>query len=203
MIGKNYLGMLDADESFRFRFNYFRYRLAEDIEEKDWKEYIGSVYDSFGAFVSLGFVFAISPEGYEYWDKIRVSERDGVKYIEPTLKVKSLALRLESDEDVESPTERLEDVLKELNIKKQTNTMVKLQLDINPFLCKIDVSAKIDKVEERDEILYSPFEYPQKTYASLGDRVFCISIDYTDALSIIVTDYDDDSVQPFKLRITK
>jgi hypothetical protein len=37
----------------------------------------------------------------------------------------------------------------------------------------------------------------------LGDKVFCIVVDYTDSVMVSVTDESDDSVQPFKLRITK
>ena len=203
MIGKHYLGMLNSDELFRFRFNYFRYRLSDVVDEADYDHYIKSTYDSFGEFISLGFVFTITPEGYQYWHKIRMSERDGVKYEKNELMIRTLINDHAVAENNDNLGETLEDVLEELNIKKQVSIMTKLQLDINPFLCTIDVSARINKVEERDIVLYSPLEFPQRTYASLGDKVFCINIDYTDSLLIVVTDEEDDSVHPFKLRVTK
>ena len=196
MKGTQYSNMLNEEESFKFRFNFFRHRLNEVVYEYEWKDYIDSYYESFGEFISLGFVFATSPEGYDYWDTIRLSERDGVKYKKAELKINSLVIRPESSED-------LDDVLKELNIKKQVSTMTKLQLDLNPFLCTIDVSARINGVEERCQAGYVPLNYPDMTYATLGDKVFCIIVDYTDSLLVIVTDEYDDSVQPFKLRVTK
>ena len=188
--------MLNEDESFKFRFNFFRFRIAE-VEEYEWKEFMDSNYESFGEFISLGFIFSMTPEGYEYWDEIRLSERDGVKYKRADLKINSLLTR---------PTpniETLDDVLNELNIKKEESTMTKLQLDLNPFLCTIDVSAKINGVEERCQVGYVPLNYPDMTYATLGDKVFCIVVDYTDSVMVSVTDESDDSVQPFKLRVTK
>lgn len=196
MKGNQYLSMLNEDESFKFRFNFFRFRI-EEVEEYEWKEYIDSYYESFGEFISLGFIFSMTPEGYEYWDEIRLSERDGVKYKRADLKINSLLTR---------PTpniETLDDVLNELNIKKEESTMTKLQLDLNPFLCTIDVSAKINGVEERCQVGYVPLNYPDMTYATLGDKVFCIVVDYTDSVMVSVTDESDDSVQPFKLRVTK
>jgi hypothetical protein len=196
MKGNQYLSMLNEDESFKFRFNFFRFRIAE-VEEYEWKEFMDSNYESFGEFISLGFIFSMTPEGYEYWDEIRLSERDGVKYKRADLKINSLLTR---------PTpniETLDDVLNELNIKKEESTMTKLQLDLNPFLCTIDVSAKINGVEERCQVGYVPLNYPDMTYATLGDKVFCIVVDYTDSVMVSVTDESDDSVQPFKLRVTK
>jgi len=167
------------------------------VEESEWKEHIEGYYESFGEFISLGFVFATTPEGYDYWDEIRLSERDGVKYRRAELRINSLLTRTNPN------IETLDDVLNELNIKKQQSTMTKLQLDLNPFLCTIDVSARINGVEERCQAGYIPLSYPDMTYASLGDKVFCIVIDYTDSIQVTVTDESDDSVQPFKLRITK
>jgi len=197
MKGNQYLGMMNEDETFNFRFNFFRHRLAEVVHESEWNEFIDSYYESFGEFISLGFVFATSPEGYDYWDSIRLSERDGVKYKRADLRVNSLVNR--STPDIET----LDDVLNELNIKKEESTMTKLQLDLNPFLCTIDVSAKINGVEERCQVGYVPLNYPDMTYATLGDKVFCIVVDYTDSVMVSVTDESDDSVQPFKLRVTK
>lgn len=199
MKGNQYLSMMNEDEAFKFRFNFFRHRLAEVVHESEWKEFIEGYYESFGEFISLGFVFATSQEGYEYWDKIRLSERDGVKYKRADLRVNSLVNRPFVHPDIET----LDDVLRELNIKKQVSTMTKLQLDLNPFLCTIDVSARINGVEERYQAGYLPLSYPDITYATLGDKVFCIVVDYTDSLLVTVTDESDDSVQPFKLRITK
>jgi hypothetical protein len=197
MKGTQYSNMLNEDESFKFRFNFFRHRLSDVVHESEWREHIEGYYESFGEFISLGFVFATTPEGYDYWDKIRLSERDGVKYRRADLKINSLLTRPNPN------IETLDDVLNELNIKKEESTMTKLQLDLNPFLCTIDVSAKINGVEERCQVGYVPLNYPDMTYASLGDKVFCIVVDYTDSLLVSVTDESDDSVQPFKLRVTK
>ena len=203
MRGNQYLSMLNEDEAFKFRFNFFRYRLADEVSEHDWFEYTNSYYKSFGEFISNAFVFTKTPEGHEFWDFIRCSARDGIKYEKGTTEFRSLVLRMLGYEDESEPNDDLNNVLEELNIKKQKSKMTKLNLDINPFLCWIDVSAKIDGVEERCGISYNPHDYPDKVYAMLGDRVFNITIDYSDCLSVVVKDDDDDTECSAKIRIVK
>ena len=201
MKGNQYLNMLNEDESFKFKFNFYRHRL-DDVSDHTWKEYINNYYDSFGEFISNAFVFATTNEGHEYWDSVRRSMRDGIKYEKGGVKeFKNLVYRVLGIE--EESQESLDDVLEELNIKKQKSKMTKLNLDINPFLCTIDVSAKIDGVEERCQTYYNPHDYPDKVYAMLGDRVFNITINYDDCLSVVVKDDDDDTECPAKIRIIK
>lgn len=202
MRGNQYLSMLNEDEAFKFRFNFFRHRLADEVSEHDWFEYTNSYYESFGEFISNAFVFTTTPEGHGYWDFIRMSMRDGIKYEKGGDNVFSSLMRKVFGIEVESE-ESLDDVLEELNIKKQKSKMTKLNLDINPFLCTIDVSAKIDGLEERCQTSFMPSLYPYVTYAKLGDRAFRIILDYTDSLSVIVEDEDDDTECPAKIRIVK
>ena len=199
MRGNQYLNMLDKDEAFKFRYNFFRHRLSDITGEYEWTDYLNSYYDSFGEFISNAFVFATTNEGHEYWNFIRHSARDGIKY----MAFKGIMKKLFGIEMEEKPSDELNNVLEELNIKKQKSKMTKLNLDINPFLCTIMVSAKIDGVEERNETTYNPHDYPDKVYAMLGDRVFNITIDYSDCLSVVVKDDDDDTTQEAKIRIIK
>lgn len=200
MKGNQYLNMLNEDEAFKFRFNFFRHRMDE-VDENVWKEYINDYYDSFGQFISNAFVFATTNEGYEYWYNIRMSMRDGVEYEKGTKDFRSFVYKVLGIE--KESEESLDDVLEELNIKKQKSKMTKLNLDINPFLGTIDVSAKIDGVEERYQAYFMPAEYPHVTFAKLGDRAFRILLDYTDSLSVIVEDEDDDTECPTKIKISK
>lgn len=207
MRGNQYLMMLDEDEAFKFKFNFFRHRLSDVTGDYEWKDYLESYYDSFGEFISNGFVFATTSEGHEYWDFIRSSARDGQKY-DPKANaffdaLKDLMSEVKKVERKPKDSESLDDVLKELNITKHKSKMIKLNLDINPFLCTIMVSAKINGVEERNETYYNPHDYPDKVYAMLGDRVFNITINYDDCLSVIVKDEDDDTIQQAKIRIIK
>lgn len=208
MIGNQYLNMLNEEESFKFKFNFYRHRLSDVVTDHDWFEYMNNYYESFGEFISNAFVFTITPEGHDYWNFIRNSARDGITYDPKHNAFFDLLKEVFADEPKSvkrkpKGREDLNDVLKELNITKQKNKMNKLNLDINPFLCTIDVSAKINGVEERCNTFYNPHDFPEKVYAMLGDRVFSILIDYTDCLNIVVKDDDDDTEQQYKVRIIK
>lgn len=205
MIGNQYLLMLNEDEAFKFRFNFFRYRLKDEVFESEWSDYMENYYDSFGEFISNGFVFTATPEGHDYWNFVRDSMRDGIKYeAGKGMFSKILEEILSKVEKVSNKNneESLDDILKELNIKKQKSKMTKLELIINPFLCKIDVSAKINGVEERGEIHYVPLDYPCEYYVSLGESVFKVLLDYDDTFYVDVFDEENISC-PFKTKITK
>jgi len=201
MRGNQYLSMMNEEESFQFKFNFYRNRLTDVVTDQEWIDYIDSYYESFGDFVSNAFVFSTTPEGHEYWDYIRRSKRDGIEFV-PKTKPFMRALQEVMDNISKPKGEDLDDILKELNISKPKINMTKLNLDINPFLCTIEVSGKIDGVEERCIADYNP-EYPYVTYAMLGNKSFRIEINYESSLEVIVTDEEDDTTQPTKIRIIK
>lgn len=205
MRGNQYLLMMNEEETFKFKFNFYRHRLSDSVSDYDWFEYTNSYYDSFGDFISNAFVFTTTSEGHDYWNDVRNSARDGIKY-DPKSNTFMDILRTILDDTKQvkrkPKKETLEDVLSELNIKKQKSKMTKLELIVNPFLCKIDVSAKINGVEERGEIDYVPLEYPCEYYVNLGERVFKVFLDYDDAFYIDV--FDEDNIAcSFKTKISK
>lgn len=201
MRGNQYLNMMNEEESFQFKFNFYRNRLTDVVTDQEWTDYINSYYESFGDFVSNAFVFSTTPEGHEYWDYIRMSKRDGIEFV-PKTKPFMRALQEVMDNINKPKGENLDDILKELNISKPKIKMTKLNLDVNPFLCKIDVSARLDGVEERGEIHYTPLDYPCEYYVTLGDHTFKAYIDYIDTFHVEI--FDEDSIAiPSKIKITK
>jgi len=171
------------------------------VTDHEWTDYLDSYYESFGDFVSNAFVFATTPEGHEYWDYIRRSRRDGIEFV-PKTKPFMKALQLVLDNINKPKGENLDDILKELNISKPKIKMTKLTLDVNPFLCKIDVSARLDGVVEWGEIHYTPLDYPCEYYVTLGEHTFKAYIDYIDTFHVEI--FDEDSIAiPSKIKISK
>jgi hypothetical protein len=201
MRGNQYLSMMNSEESFQFKFNFHRNRLTDVVNHQEWTDYIDSYYESFGDFISNAFVFSTTPEGHEYWDYIRRSKRDGIEFV-PKTKPFMRVLQGVLDNINKPKGENLDDILKELNISKPKIKMTKLTLDVNPFLCKIEVSARLDGVEERGEIHYNPLDYPCEYYVTLGDHTFKAYIDYIDTFHVEI--FDEDSIAiPSKIKITK
>jgi hypothetical protein len=103
----------------------------------------------------------------------------------------------------ENPMDDLNKILKDLNIKKTRGVMTKLVLYINPFICTIAISARINKVEERSVTDYNPFDYPSVSYFSLADRTFKLTVDYNDSFEVLVEDHDDGTAQPMTIKFVK
>lgn len=198
--GTDYLAMLTDEQREKFIANFNRDRINYKDSVK-LNDYLDRSYTNFGQFITCGFVFGETPEGAEYWYKIRASSPDNVDYrfnLEEFFA--TLILDIEKDEKASDEADRL---LNELNIVKTKNKMTKIKLDVNPFICRIDVSAKINKVEERDVVTYNPFDYETKYHIALGERVFILQLFYDDVLSATIIDEEDDTHQYITLKILR
>lgn len=192
-------------------FDYLEMLETNEIKEKfkrnidmDVDEYLSYEFPSFGAFIGRAFTFSRTEEGSHYWGKIRDSCPDGVIY-DPFRSINDALNRIfvRILEPEPSAKEQVDTLLTELKINKTNNTMTKIKLEVNPFTCRVYVTARINKIEERDVVIYNPFDYDMKHRVVLGDRAFVLQLQYDDALSAYVTDEEDDTFQPITLKILK
>lgn len=76
-------------------------------------------------------------------------------------------------------------------------------VDVNPFTMVAKISAKINKVEERAEVVFSPYDFDNIWYTfELGGRVYDIVFNYDGVLSVVVEDAEDGTEQSVKLEIS-
>jgi hypothetical protein len=102
-----------------------------------------------------------------------------------------------------NPMDDLNNILKDLNIKKTRGVITRLKLWVNPFTCTIDISANINAKEERTITDYNPFEYPSVSYFSLADRTFKLTANYDQEFQVVIEDHEDGTVQPATIRYVK
>jgi len=80
---------------------------------------------------------------------------------------------------------------------------MKMIVDVNPFTMVAKISAKINKVEERAEVVFSPYDFGNIWYTfELGGRVYDIVFNYDGVLSVVVEDAEDGTEQSVKLEIS-
>lgn len=80
---------------------------------------------------------------------------------------------------------------------------MKIIVDVNPFTMVAKISAKINKVEERAEVSWSPYDFGVVWYTfSLGAKTYDILFSYDGVLSAIVEDAEDGTEQSVKLEIS-
>ena len=80
---------------------------------------------------------------------------------------------------------------------------MKMIVDVNPFTMVAKISAKINKVEERAEVVFSPYDFDNIWYTfELGGRVYDIVFNYDGVLSVVVEDAEDGTEQSVKLEIS-
>lgn len=80
---------------------------------------------------------------------------------------------------------------------------MKIIVDVNPFTMVAKISAKINKVEERAEVSYSPYDFGIVWYTfSLGANTYDILFSYDGALSVVIEDAEDGTEQAVKLEIS-
>jgi hypothetical protein len=80
---------------------------------------------------------------------------------------------------------------------------MKIVVDVNPFTMVATISAKVNKVEERTEINWSPYDFGNVWYTfTLGGKVYDILFSYDNALSVVVEDAEDGTEQSVKLEIS-
>lgn len=176
------------------------------------EQYLDDEYECFQQFIGQSFIFLESIQGAMYWIKIHTSNRDGANYnamdslksrdIPSILFLKLFFSRGEDASITDNENDDLDSVLSELNIKKQKSKMTKLTLDINPYLRAVNVSAKINGLEERNEFNYESFDNDFSVFFMLGDIQFKANFSYTDELHVEVFDEDNVAV-PFKLKTSK
>jgi hypothetical protein len=66
------------------------------------------------------------------------------------------------------------------------------------------ISARINNIEERTEVIFSPYEFGLVWYEfSLGGRVFDIKFTYDGELLVEVEDAEDGTAQAVKFEIVK
>jgi hypothetical protein len=161
-------------------------------------------YICLNQFIGSAFIFENTTQGYDYWANIRDSKRDGIIY-NPLEIHKEFIDGLVSElfkEVVQEKNNDLDNVLSELKISKQKTVMTKLTLDINPYLRAVNVSARINGVEERNEFNYESFDNDFHVFFMLGEEHFMAKFSYTDGLHVEVYD-DKDVAIPFKLKTSK
>jgi hypothetical protein len=169
-------------------------------------EFLDSNFICFHHFIGSAFIFLTTSQGFDYWEEIRDSNRDGVDYNPLDFHEETIAkLLAEVIKDMSKNRHKddLDEVLSELKIKKTKSVMTKLIIDINPYLRTISFSAKINGVEEREELKYDSLDDDLSIYfASLGEEIFRAEISYTDYLHVEVFDEENVAV-PFKLKTSK
>lgn len=74
MTGDIYFAMLNEVEQEQFTHNYYGCRFTDCYI----RYYLEEEYIHFDEFISCAFFFNKAPEGQEYWETIRDSQRDGV-----------------------------------------------------------------------------------------------------------------------------
>lgn len=80
---------------------------------------------------------------------------------------------------------------------------MKMIVDVNPFTCTAKITGKINKIEERAEVIFSPHDFGNIWYTfTLGGKVYDILFAYDNGLSVTVEDSEDGTDQPIKLEIT-
>ena len=80
---------------------------------------------------------------------------------------------------------------------------MRITVDVNPFTMVAKISAKINKVEERAEVRYNPYEFESIWYEfTLGEKTYDMKFTYDGALSVIIEDSEDGTEQSVKLEIT-
>lgn len=76
-------------------------------------------------------------------------------------------------------------------------------VNVNPFLRVVNVSARINGVEERGEFTYGCDDFDHVWYTVLlGDRRFEIMLAYNNGLQVTVEDASDGTEQKVKLEIS-
>ena len=133
MTGDIYFAMLNEVEQEQFTNNYYGCRFT-DI---DITYYLEEEYLNFDEFISCAFFFNKAPEGREYWETIRDSQRDGVDgRISKEENIKSrldamppellVLMALSNPESFKKRTSEddLQDVLSDLGIKLQEDDKV-------------------------------------------------------------------------------
>jgi hypothetical protein len=81
--------------------------------------------------------------------------------------------------------------------------MMRIIVDVNPFTMVAKISAKVNKVEERTEINWSPYDFGNVWYTfELGGRTYDIQFSYEGTLSVVVEDAEDGTEQSVKLEIS-
>jgi hypothetical protein len=80
---------------------------------------------------------------------------------------------------------------------------MKIVVEVNPFTLVAKVSAKVNKVEERAEVIWSPYDFGSVWYSfTLGAKVYDILFSYDGALSVVIEDAEDGTEQAVKLEIS-
>lgn len=133
MTGDIYFAMLNEVEQEQFTHNYYGCRFIDC----DIRYYLEEEYLHFDEFISCAFFFNKAPEGREYWETIRDSQRDGVNgRINKDADIKNrldnippellLLMALTNPDSYKKRTseEDLQDVLSDLGIKLQEDDKV-------------------------------------------------------------------------------
>jgi hypothetical protein len=80
---------------------------------------------------------------------------------------------------------------------------MRMIVDVNPFTMVAKISAKVNKVEERAEVVFSPYDFGVVWYTfGLGGRTYDILFSYDGVLSVVVEDAEDGTEQSVKLEIS-
>jgi hypothetical protein len=80
---------------------------------------------------------------------------------------------------------------------------MRIIVDVNPFTMVAKISAKVNKVEERTEVVFSTYDFGNVWYTfGLGGRTYDILFSYEGALSVVVEDAEDGTEQSVKLEIS-
>lgn len=80
---------------------------------------------------------------------------------------------------------------------------MRIIVDVNPFTMVAKISAKVNKVEERTEVAFSPYDFGNVWYTfGLGGKTYDILFSYEGALSVVIEDAEDGTEQSVKLEIS-